>query len=254
MLAIPVVIIIVVFVLTLSWLFFTIHRHRRILRHIRYVVSHASAADINAIYNALTQMGGKPSSVYILGRTNTRAESGANIISLPETLPRFPWAGKAVHISAGIRTTMAIKQEAAGETQLGGKVYACIPVPCAIDTETNETYLQYSPYKWLDQNRALLSAAQRLSPRYAEKLLSYLVTPGNNDFSFEPASQVRIGNGISWVHKPEIPRCEECNERMRFILQCPGSLLNNEETNQATYYLFACAEHTDNAQCITQYQ
>ena len=254
MLAIPVIVIIVVFALSLSWLFFVIYRHRRILQHIRYVFANAGAAQINGIYTALTRMAGKPSPAYIVARTNTRAETQDNIISLPQALSDFAWAGKVVHITVGTQIRMEINNEGAGKTQLGGRVYASIPVPYATNPNTGHTYIQYSPYKWLDQNDALISAARQLSPRYAEKLLSYLVTPGKDDFSFEPACQVRIGDGISWLHKPSFPACEVCGERMRFILQCPGSLLNHEEAKHATYYLFGCDEHTDHIQCVTQYQ
>ena len=128
-----------------------------------------------------------------------------------------------------------------------------IPVP-TIANESGLEYVQYSPYKWLDKSEALASIVYKLSPRYAEKLLSYLVTPGKDDFSFEPAFQVRIGDGISWVQKPAYSVCDTCGERMSFILQCPGTLLNNEETRHATYYLFGCKEHPDQIKCVTQYQ
>ena len=254
MLAIPIIVIIAVFALSLSWLFFVISRHKKILRHIRHVVDSASAADINAIYTVLTQMAGQLNSAYILARTNTRAETDTNTISLPRAMPNYPWAGQAVHITAGTQASMVVKNDSVGQTQLGGRVFACLPVPSATNPETGHTYIQYSPYKWLDQNDALSSAARKISPRYAEKLLSYLVTPAKDDFSFEPAYQVRIGDGISWMHKPMVPKCEICGERMQFILQCPGSLLNDEESRHATYYLFGCELHPDHTQCVTQYQ
>ena len=147
---------------------------------------------------------------------------------------------------------MPVPENNAGPTQLGGRVYATIPVP-SITNESGRDYVQYSPYKWLDHDEALASAVSRLSSRHAEKILSYLVTPGKDDFGYEPAYQVRIGDGLSWVQKPVNPLCEVCGERMSFILQCPGSLLNNKDTQQATFYLFGCKDHPDQTECVTQY-
>ena len=254
MLAIPVIVIIAVFVFSLTGLFFVIYRHKGILQHIRHVFSNASAADLNAIYSALTDLGTASGLAHVLARTNTQAESDSNIISLPGNMPGFPWAGKVVHITPGIHTSMVINNENSGQVQLGGRVYTCLPVPTATSPETGQRYIQHSPYKWLDQGDVLSSAARHLSPRYAEKLLAYLVTPGKDNFDFEPAYQVRIGEGISWIQKPAVPQCEICGERMRFILQCPGSLLNDEESKQAIYYLFGCQEHPVHLQVVTQYQ
>jgi len=253
MLAIPVIIIIAVFVISLSWLIFVVRKHKQILKNIRQVIDNATETDINSIYDALSQMAGESPHTYIVGRTNANPQIDGDMITIPQALENFPWAGKVVHISAGPQTKMVINEDNKGSVQLGGRVYATIPVP-SITNESGHDYVQYSPYKWLDQNEALASAVSRLSFRDAEKILSYLVTPGKKDFSFEPAHQVRIGDGISWVQKPVNPMCDVCGERMSFILQCPGSLLNNKDTQYATYYLFGCKDHPDQIECVTQYQ
>lgn len=252
MLAIPVIVIIAAFVISLSWLIYVVRKHKQTLKNIRQLVDNASETDINNIYNALARMAGEPSCTYIVGRTNATTQIDDDKITLPQTLQDFPWAGKVVHIDSGPRTTMDINETNAGPTQLGGRIYATVPVP-SFTNESGQDYVQYSPYKWLGQSEALVSAVSRLSSRYAEKILSYLVTPGKDDFSFEPAYQVRIGDGISWVQKSVKPVCEICGEPMSFILQCPGSLLNNEDTRFATYYLFGCKDHPEQIECVTQY-
>lgn len=253
MLAIPVIVIIAVFVISLSWLVFVVRKHKKVLKNIRQVVDNANESDINSIYNALSHMAGESSHTYIVGRTNFNTKLDGDKITLPQNLKDFPWAGKVVHINAGPQTTMVINENNAGPTQLGGRIYASIPVP-SFTNESGRDYVQYSPYKWLGQSEALASAISRLSSRYAEKILSYLVTPGKDDFSYEPAYQVRIGDGISWVRKPAYPVCDVCGERMSFILQCPGSMLNNKDTQHATYYLFGCKDHPDQIECVAQYQ
>jgi hypothetical protein len=253
MLAIPVIVIIAVFVISLSWLIFVVSKHKKILKNIQQAIESANEKDIYAIYEALSQMAGKSSHTYIVGRTNAIAQTDGDMITLPQTLKDSPWAGQVVHINAGPQINMVINDTDAGPIQLGGRVYATIAVPSNINESGND-YVQYSPYKWLGQSDALVSAVSRLSPRYAEKLLSYLVTPGKDDFSFEPAYQVRIGEGVSWVKKPVVPVCDVCREPMSFILQCPGSLLNNRDTQYATYYLFGCKKHPDRTECVSQYQ
>lgn len=253
MLAIPVIVIIAVFVISLSWLIFVIRKHKITLKNIQQLVDNASETDINNIYNALSRMAGEASHTYIVGRTNIHTQIEGDKITLPQTLRNFPWAGKVVHITAGPQTRMVINENNAGPTQLGGLIYATIPVP-SFTNESGCDYVQYSPYKWLGQSKALDSAVSRLSSRYSEKILSYLVTPGKDDFSYEPACQVRIGDGVSWVQKPEKPVCDICGEPMSFILQCPGSLLKNEDSRFATYYLFGCNDHPEQTECVTQYQ
>ncbi len=253
MLAIPVFIIIAVFVLSVSWLLLVIVQHKKILSFIRQVVDNANNKDLDNIYEVLSDMADNSSSNYIVVRSNADSALKGDMITLPTRINNFPWAGKVVHISPGPQTTMVINNENAGLTQLGGRTYTIIPVPLVSDV-SGQDYIQYSPYKWLDQNKALASAVSRLSLRHAEKILSYLVTPGKDDFNFEPAYQVRIGGGISWVDKPISPLCDNCGEPMSFILQCPGSLLNHPDTAHATFYLFGCKDHPDQTICISQYQ
>lgn len=253
MLAIPVIVIVAVFVISLSWLVFVVHKHKQTLKNIRQLIDNANETDINSIYEALGNMAGESSHSYIVGRTNAIAKIDGDMIILPQAFHGMPWAGKAVHINAGPQTTMFIKENNAEQTQLGGRVYVSIPVPSFTD-ESGRGYMQYSPYKWLGQSEALTHAVAQISSSQAEKILSYLVTPAKEDFAYEPAYQVRIGDGISWVQKPVKPTCEVCGERMSFILQCPGSLLNNKDTQQATFYLFGCTDHPDQTECVTQYQ
>ena len=253
MLAIPVIVIVAVFVISLSWLILVVHKHKQTLKNIRQLVDNASEIDINNIYDALANMAGESPQSYIVGRTSATAKTGDDLIILPRNMPDLPWAGKVVHINTGPQTSMTINENNAQQTQLGGREYTNVPVPVFTD-ESGREYVQYSPYKWLNQSEALVSAVSRLSSRDAEKILSYLVTPGKEDFSFEPAYQVRIGSGISWVQKPVKPTCDICDEQMSFILQCPGSVLNNDDTKHATFYLFGCKDHPEQLECVTQYQ
>ena len=253
MLAIPVVIIVCVFVLSLSWLAIVVLRQRGIAQQVRQAIHSAAASDINDVYAAVARTGEGQAHAYILGRTNMKSSLAGNCIGLPQTLDRFPWSGKALYINTANRINAVIENDTDQQTRVGGNIYASIPVPMA-DNETGQGYPVFSPYKWLDGNHNLLASLRRISPRYPQQVLLYLVTPGEDNYAYEPDHQVRIGGGIAWVQKPEVPICDVCEERMRFILQCPGTLLDGGAEPEAIYYWFGCKTHSDNIQCITQYR
>ena len=148
MLAIPVIVIISVFVLSLTWLALVVLKQKKILSYIHQLVDNAEETAINGVYNALSQMAGKASHTYIVGRTNIRASLDGDMIQLPKNLKNFPWAGKTVRIYAGPHSTMKMSDENGGTTQLGGRIYENIPVPSIVN-ENGKEYVQYSPYKWL---------------------------------------------------------------------------------------------------------
>jgi hypothetical protein len=252
MLAIPIIIIVTVFVLSLTWLAYVLARQQQVKRGVMQAVLNASAKDIDNVYEALAQMSDGPPKAYILARTNLKAAGNENQVKIPVHLSKFPWAGKTVRIDTSIGINMVVEDSDVQYSQLGGNVYKNVPAPLA-DNETGEGYTLFSPYKWLDGNQRLLSNLCKISQRFPEQVLSYLVTTGRELYSYEPSRQARIGDGVTWIHKPQVPVCETCGERMRFILQLPGSLLDGAAEKEAVYYLFGCAAHPHQTHCVIQY-
>lgn len=253
MLAIPIIVIVTVFILSLSWLAFVVVRQKRVIQAIRQAVRDADEQVISEVYAAIGQTGDGRSRGYILGRTNMAPSSPDHQIYLPEGIDNFPWGGKVVHIDTTNSVRMVIVEENDQQNRLAGKVYASIPAPMA-DNETGHGFSLFSPYKWIAANPQLLSAAGQISARYPEQTLTFLVTVGRDDYQYEPAHQVRLADGLSWVQKPEFPVCDICQERMQFILQLPGVVLDGKAESNAIYYLFGCKHHPDNTACITQFQ
>lgn len=253
MFAIPIVVIVVVFVLSLSWLAVVVLRQRRIAQEVRQAISNAVQRDIDGIYAAIAGTGAGQAQAYVLGRTTVKSSLPGNYIRLPQSLERFPWGGKTLCIDTSKGPKGVIVNETVPQSRLAGKVYADIPVPMA-DYQAGQGYPVFSPYKWLDANDPLLASLHKVSRIYPEQLLLYLVTPGEDNYTYEPDHQVRIGAGIAWVDKPQFPNCAICEEYMRFILQCPGTLLDGCAEGEAIYYWFGCKTHPEEIQCITQYR
>ncbi|MGD8566877.1 MAG: hypothetical protein PVJ39_02140 [Gammaproteobacteria bacterium] len=253
MLAIPIIVIVAVFLLSLSWLAFIVVRQKRVILTIRQAVHDADEQVINEVYAAIGQMGDGRSKAYILGRTNMASSLPGNQIYLPQTDDGFPWADSVVHIDTANGVNMVVDSNTDQQNRLAGKVYTSIAVPM-VDNETGHGLSLFSPYKWITANPQLLAVVAKISPRYPEQTLTYLVTIGREDYQYEPAHQVRLVDGVSWVQKPDVPVCDTCQERMRYILQVPGILLDGKAEPNAIYYLFGCKYHADNTRCVTQFQ
>lgn len=215
------------------------------------IAAAASDDELERIYRLVEEAVVDKSCGCVLGRTNRAASDKRSIIGLTNGLQGFPWSGRSVEITTSSEVTFQFAGDAAMETRLGGKVFRPVRVP-RVATSSRRVRNVYSPRRYVSSNVALRAALQELCPDSPGALLSYLLCVGRDSYEFEPIDQVRIGGTPAWVQAAEWPTCEQCNQRLRLIVQIPGVLLSATET-VGTFYWFGCKQHTESTKVIGQF-
>jgi hypothetical protein len=222
----------------------------------RYIARCAVAAtreQLDHIYALVEQTGKLASTGYILGRTNDTTIDLRCLIPIPDDVPDFTWAGRTLEVTASAEPHTRFVDSRPTQPFLNGRAYRLVKVPRQPAKHGSKQRNAFSPAHYVRESAQLAQALRFLCPQYPVELLAYLLCPGRESFEFDPIDQIRIGTSAAWVQTPPEQVCDECHQRMRFVLQLPGSLVGSKASSEATYYFFACNKHPESTKYVCQF-
>ncbi len=214
------------------------------------IAAAATSDDLESIYNLIEDTTREPPCGCVFGRTNQKASHTRCIVALPQGLDDFSWSGRSVEIESAEEVVFRFIDQPVAETACAGRVFRPVRVP-RIKLSSGKYRNVFSPKRLLASSDTLEAALRRLSHKYPDDLLSYLLCVGRESFEFEPIDQARIGTSPAWVQDPEWPTCPRCRRRQSLILQIPGTLFSPQR--KGTYYWFGCKKHPDATQVVEQF-
>lgn len=221
-----------------------------------YICRCAAAAtpeQLERIYTHVEKTGGVAANGYVLARTNITVDETRCLIPVPKDLPDFPWAGKVIEATVAKEVKFQFVEAAAAAPSLLGHLYRPVLVPRHKTKSSSKERNTFSPERYVASSTELSEALGAVCPMYPTELLSYLLCVGRASFEFEPIDQARIGTSPAWVQDPEQQTCDECNRRMRLVLQMPGTVLSTKAFHRGTSYLFGCLIHPHQTKTLGQF-
>lgn len=213
----------------------------------------ATPAQLDQIYTLVERTGTVAANGYVLARTLLRSEETRCLVPIPKDLADFPWAGQVIEITADEQVRLRFVETQVAAPTLLGQVYRPVEVPRHQTRNASKSRNSFAPERLVARSPELLAQLRVLSPRYPVELLSYLLCVGRASHEFEPIDQVRIGSSPAWVQDPEPQRCDVCGQRMRLVLQIPGTVISRSAFHRGTFYLFGCASHPDQTKTLGQF-
>src|SRR5262245_30304497 len=97
--------------------------------HTARAAANASDEQLESIYRLVENCGSEKPRGCVLARTNRTAQNDACIISIPQWLEDFPWAGRTAIIEASREVTFRFTQDVRAVTQCRGKEFRLVAVP-----------------------------------------------------------------------------------------------------------------------------
>lgn len=225
-------------------------QHSRKRRAVEVALAHATPEQISRITGLVESIGTEPSVGGILVETDERA-SGQTVISIPENIHDFPWAGQSVILKFDPDHVFSISEESSGHTLVSGRVYRYMAVP-RVRTKSGKLRNVFDQKRFPKLNPGLLSALAEICEDYPQATLSAILWNGDLDPP-EPVDQLRIGTSAAWMQMPEWQYCERCRKRMRLVVQIPGPCTEEKRYRESTLYLFGCVEHTRETKSVVQF-
>jgi hypothetical protein len=221
-------------------------------RRIIAAAERASAEQLELVYKRFEECGPGQARRFVLARTNRRAAADLCLVTIPERLGRFPWAGRTIAADAGREVSFRFAVERVAEPQLLGKVYRAAGVP-RFRLKSGKVRSRLMPAACVSSSEGLRQALETVCPGYPVDLLSYLLCAGGETFEFEEINCALIGGRPAWAQEPAFPDCDHCKSRMALILQVPGAMLAEAAYSEATYYFFGCKRHPEHTKTVEQY-
>ncbi|MEM7350789.1 MAG: hypothetical protein AAF657_08285 [Acidobacteriota bacterium] len=228
----------------------TLIRFRSKVRRVAEAVEATTPDQLEAIYANVEALGSETPNGGVLAWTRETAPDHEFVISIPEDLPDFPWAGRSYRVEATDAVRFRPVRESAGGTRLLGRAYRYIAVPRQ-QTKSGRLRNTYDPVRYIEASPRLQQALEAISPGHALEVLSYLLCNGR--IEFDSIDQTRIGTSASWVQTPEFQTCRLCRKRMVLVLQIPGTRVHPKALHRGTFYLFGCRDHPDEVQTVSQF-
>lgn len=219
---------------------------------IRRAAAKASDTQLDAIYRMVEACGSEKPAGCLLARTNRGAEDIACVVPIPDWIEDFPWAGRSITVEAASEVTFRFTEGASRAARCLGKEFAPVAAP-RTRSKSGKLRNILSPDRYVALNPTLLPALREICPRYPKELLSYLFNSGADSFEFDPINQARIGTSPAWAQPAEFPRCDQCQERMAFILQLPGTMVARKGWGSGIFYLHGCRKHPEETKTVIQF-
>lgn len=213
----------------------------------------ATSDQLERLYTLVERTGTVAANGYVLARTNRSTSEARCLVPVPKELPDFPWAGKVIEATVSREVQFQFVDEAAVEPSLLGRIYRPVQVPRHQSKGSAKKRNTFSPEQYVAKSPELREVLETLCAKYPVELLSYLLCAGRASFEFEPIDQARIGTSPAWVQDPEYQTCDECNKRMRLVLQLPGTVVSEQAFHRGTFYLFGCLTHPDQTKTLGQF-
>jgi hypothetical protein len=224
------------------------------LKRVRIIdaAARASEEQLHLIYDLIEQSGSEGPRGCVLARTNQRVADRVCVLTIPDSLEKFPWAGRTIAVDAGSEVTFRFTFEKVAAPQFLGKVYRPVGVP-RFRLKSGKVRASFLPENCVSNSDALRQALEKVCPRYPVDLLSYLLCGGAETFEFEAFNSALIGGRPEWVQDAEFPECDECKNRMALILQVPGTMLARGAYGESTFYFFGCKRHPEHTKTVGQW-
>lgn len=179
-----------------------------------------------------------------------------HIITVPKEL-NCPWKGKAFSIifkkdreDSDIEIKISSSQN--DFSVLGNTKFIPVLVPRVVSKNGKETNT-WSPRNLLARNKELkILVKSFIKERYVDLLASILENkPVLADYH-EPLFQIRIGDGLRSIDRPEYVHCDICKKKMKYIFNFPGSYTGKKGYTDLIYYVFGCKIHPDHVKYTLQ--
>jgi hypothetical protein len=225
-------------------------RFQRRRKQIADAAGRLSVEQLEHLYALITKIGSAASTGGVLAYSPVPASHRDYVVSIPEDLPGFPWAGWSFAVEAAKEVSFRRLHDAAAFTGLGGRRYRYVAVPRQA-TKSGKHRNVFDPARYLEQSPALRDAVVAACPEYPAQLLSFLLCDRN--IEFEPINQPRIGTSPAWVQDPEFQSCDTCGKRMALVIQLPGTLVHPKAFHRGTFFLFGCKAHPEQLKTLGQF-
>lgn len=228
----------------------------RARRKCLFIVRCAAAAtptQLDQIYTLVERSGTVAANGYVLAITLLRCEETRSLVPIPKDLPDVPGAGQVIEVTIDEQVRVRFVEAYVAAPTLLGQVYRPVEVPRHHTRNASKSRNSFAPEHHVARSLEQLAKLQVLCACYTVELLSYLLSAGRVSQEFEPIDQVRIGSSPAWAQDPQPQSCDACWQRMRLVLQIPGTVISRTAFHRATFYLFGCASHPDQKKTLGQF-
>lgn len=229
-----------------------------LIRDARYMYRRlldSPAAELRAVYDAVSDIGDEQPVMFRLGRTGRPSQDKTMRVPIVGGEGLRTWERKQITLKIGPDELYFARLEPCQDPKyasLHGEKYALVGVPrIKLKNGKSQNRFQYDYY--LQQSKTLTEAIKvvfpKSKPKWALQFLFETYGKNGDSLGFDGCF---IGGYPRWIQEPDFPKCPKCNRRMQHLLEI-GSNKAAWSRRVGQSYNFSCKMHPEELHTVTQW-